>query len=187
MIGTEKSYDLLLPRARLRSALLLCAATVMITMAETMARPCLGQDRTVEAAWELSATLEKESARAAEPVVIFIILKNISQQPGSFVRSSLLRDYNVSVTNEKGEEMPLTRFGRLEHDAAGGHFRRIVQSIAPGEQVQDRLLVNRLYDMTMEGKYTVRIQRSVVAQHSGKPAWITAKDVTVTIEPNGND
>lgn len=108
----------------------------------------------------MSARSEKEEVGACEPVVVAVRIKNVSDRILSFPESSPESDYGIEVKDDRGEQMPLTRYGKNVL-RSGEEHRRVVTKLDPGAEHQQKLLVNRIYDMSTSGTYFVQISRDV--------------------------
>jgi hypothetical protein len=95
-----------------------------------------------------------------------IEMKNISASDARYGTGRLAPiawDYQFSVTDAKGHELPMTRYGQYLMDRSGDIFSdpKKTITIKPGESVVREVCINRIRDMTMEGKYKIVVRTSV--------------------------
>ena len=133
---------------------------------------------------------EKSSYAVGEPVVMRIVDKNEGKEVERTplynphnqikykIKVSLCRSGSSdSSASGKETEAPLTTFGK-EH---GGVHRGSVfgLDLKPGEEYTSKVYLNRLYDMTMAGKYTVVLQSTKVSEGT---RLLTPTNICRTIE-----
>jgi len=114
----------------------------------------------------LSVTADQASYHVSEPICLKITLENVGEGriSASRFRSGLSKDYKFDLTLTDGEPAPLTLFGKRRASLDGaGSFASL--ALAPGETDTvtvprfNRLYLNRLYDMTLAGEYTLTVKR----------------------------
>jgi len=133
----------------------------------------------------------QEIAKVGSPIVLKIQLKNISDHdltrmslPGAADHGEIV-GFRPTVRDAEGKEPPLTQWGRqvfgrtfpgepdLVLNAVG------VVPLQPGESWKTQINLNKLYDLSAPGKYTVQI-RYYDDEHK---EWVTSKTVTVAVVP----
>lgn len=106
----------------------------------------------------LSIQATQPSFRYDQPIRVELILANVGEKPVRIFEEPVMVMYRIQVKSPDGEAAPLTAEGQrqmkeLENEAA----RRSI-TINPGKTFSDRIvMLNRLYDMTIQGEYTVTI------------------------------
>lgn len=137
------------------------------------------------AGYQVSAKPEKNAVQSAEPIVFQVTLKNVGQAVLIYALANK-PVVEFSVKDEKGQIMPLTRYGQdLFKPAAGTQVFRLIQvKLKPGEERTYRLLVNDMYDMTVPGDYTI-VAKKTVSNGAGGSVEVTSNAVKVTV--NGFD
>jgi len=109
----------------------------------------------------LSVTLEKPEVSASEPVVIRVAVKNGSKESISYILELPEKTFKLSVKDAKGREVPLTAYGkRLFGKRPQGESGTQGVNLKPGAKSEFRMLVNRIYDMTVSGTYTIVARRA---------------------------
>ena len=111
----------------------------------------------------LSLTIDKAEVRPSQQIVVGITVTNGTKQTVRYVDEHFEKEFKMSVKDEKGTEVPLTSYGRLlfAADPAAKGFGGILSfDFNPGEKMEYRMLVNRIYDMTLAGTYTIVASRT---------------------------
>jgi hypothetical protein len=95
----------------------------------------------------------------------------------------------VEVLNDQGNSAHDTLYkrslkGKGRCDEAGRCYLGFMGSIItyflkPGETIKDGLTLNRLYDLTKPGKYTIQCQRFDEESNS----WVKSNKITITVTP----
>jgi hypothetical protein len=84
--------------------------------------------------------------------------------------------YELEVMNEKGQQAPQTAYGRmLKRDLAGSFGFSVAK---PGETVKEELVVTKLYDITVPGKYTLQI-----TGHWKDLGLVKSNSITIIVTP----
>jgi hypothetical protein len=115
---------------------------------------------------QMSSRVERSRYRADEPIMVEVVIKNTSKEVvflGMSVDDQASFEVVVSL-NESGAgglgRMPLTKYGAWRFaplDAA----KNIPIRLKEGEERRYRFPLNRMYDMTLDGNYSVVINRSI--------------------------
>jgi len=97
--------------------------------------------------------------------------------------------YKVDVHEDKGTTVPETKFGRRiqGHDTPEERAREPYvtltsggeQTLAPGKKMTDRININRLYDLSRSGKYTIQVRRF----DPENKAFVLSNKIIVTVTP----
>jgi hypothetical protein len=110
---------------------------------------------------------ESAAFEAERPIGIHVSIKNISGQEKVVPTSDIL---NVAasigqavliVKDDKGEMIPLTRFGKSYQKRAGIVTDPIMIApftLKPGEEARNSIALNRIFDMTQSGTYTFSVK-----------------------------
>jgi hypothetical protein len=111
--------------------------------------------------WALSINLSSDLSYTGTPLDLQVEMKNISGHALAFERTTgQLGMRRIAVVNSKGKVMPLTSFGAKQAVNAGMVEK---EKVPAGEAITDTLRLNRLYDLTIRGEYTVRLEWDVPA------------------------
>jgi len=111
-----------------------------------------------------SVAADKSSYHVSEPIRLRLILENVGEGRISASDFSLTSDYMWDLRLPNGDPAPLTLFGkrRVSFDDVGSARS---WGLDPGERRivsvsrSDRMYLNRLYDMTLAGEYTLTVKR----------------------------
>ena len=106
------------------------------------------------------------SFRYDQPVILHMTVKNFQKVEIHISSGPYMGIYLFDVRLPNGKPAPLTLEGtRQKNDRV---FNVSTSNLAPGESHTERIMLNRYYDMTMLGEYTITIQRHV--QRPGRGA-----------------
>jgi hypothetical protein len=110
--------------------------------------------------YRLVASLSKAVFKADEPVRVKVVFENASDQELPYGAQAKVFDYYLDCRDEQGEPMPFTRFGQR---MAGnrGEGRYITSTLPAAEQLVNEISVSRQVDLTLPGRYTLRITREI--------------------------
>jgi len=132
----------------------------------------------VKAGLRLALKSSQSRYRFDQPIVLKMTLKN---DGNSNVRialpDSILEMYRVDVRLPNGAAAPLTLKGKsLWSMGVTG------QILKPGELTVDTIpMLNRLYDMTLLGEYTVTVSRLQVYPVKGKPVEVSSNTIKIAV------
>jgi hypothetical protein len=98
--------------------------------------------------------------------------------------------YKVYVEDDKGNLAGETTLGRRLRTGKGEQGQETVtvfetapiRSVQPGESVSEEIVLNKLYDLSRPGKYTVRVQSQADQDGSAK-----SNTLTITLTDPSND
>lgn len=109
---------------------------------------------------QISLQPNKEIVRRKEPVLIKVFLKNTTKMPITIAESTPEKDYNFSVTDDKGKSLPLTAYGEnLSKNAE--EYKRTLLVIKPGQVVEKTVAIDKLYDLSNSNTFYVSAKRAV--------------------------
>jgi len=117
-----------------------------------------------------SATSDRASYRFDQSIRLCLTLKNENNELAVVRQSHVFLAYRFDVRLPNGTPAPLTLEGKRQMDAssAGGSMFGI--TLKRGQSHIDEVpMLNRLYDMTMIGEYTVTVRRQVSIPRVLKP------------------
>jgi hypothetical protein len=123
-----------------------------------------------------------ELPSGAETRVQIVVMNNSSESitvPGVFTGRPEYH-YLIDVRNEKGQPASLTAWGRMVNGPFGSTGSMGGGAAEPGKPYKDSdLIVNKLYDITMPGKYTVQLTADWLQY--GSP--VKSNVVTIVVTP----
>jgi hypothetical protein len=130
-----------------------------------------------------TASVEKRLT-TTQPVMVTVTVRNNSKSDVITLEDTLIpaRDVRLAVMDSKGAKVPFTRYGEWMLKPRSTRRESVVgHEIAPGKELSVRIQADRLYDMSLEGKYTITAQRLVYGP-DGKSYEVSCKPVEVVIE-----
>jgi hypothetical protein len=105
-----------------------------------------------------------------EPIVIEISLANATNEELFFAMGHPSLIYNIDIRDSDGNIIPLTRYGEQEEmKKSRRHIYRI--RLGPEETYKEHVILSRFYDLSMAGKYTVKIKRRIHAVDTIPPEF----------------
>ncbi|HWO00615.1 MAG TPA: hypothetical protein VNS63_15255 [Blastocatellia bacterium] len=127
--------------------------------------------------FQLLVELEKESFSSQEPIEIHISLKNVSSKTIMIEQTAPWRDYSIEIRNEEGKEVAFSDARRrLEPKSKDDLITSHKPTYLPaGGIVEDHLTLNKMFDLTARGTYSVTVRRSV---HKYDQKWLGVAEVT---------
>lgn len=108
----------------------------------------------------ISIIAKNEVVSPGEPIILTISLKNVGTADIRVLETAPLAAYDIEVLGPNGEKVPLTLYGKisLESNREGS---RSVSILKPGAESSVEIHLNRMFDFTIPGKYTVSVQRAI--------------------------
>ena len=109
----------------------------------------------------LSITTGKATVTAGSEVRIAVVLTNVSsaevRTPPLISRPELGEDiFNVTVTKANGRPAPETAYAKWRRNTATtGSYG--FASISPGGHFKDEIVVNKLFDIAVPGRYQIQV------------------------------
>jgi hypothetical protein len=178
-----------------KSAVYLCTlCAILVTVAAFCFCQAAGaRGQTAKPPFSLTLVAENATLKAGSPVMVKVTMKNESEHnisvytegtsdQGGFV-------YKADVWDEKGSTAPETKFGRSiqGHDTPEDLRREpyvIVTSggegiLAPGQTQSDQVNLNKLYELSRPGKYTIQLRRFDAESNS----FVLSNKVQVSVIP----
>jgi hypothetical protein len=107
----------------------------------------------------LSAAVPQKTAAGA-PVHLKLSVQNRSKGDVEFVARMKYWDYGLQLLDGKGQPVGLTRFGKVVENARRGGSS-VMLKLAAGKGMEDTLNLARIFDLTMEGEYTLSVSREL--------------------------
>jgi len=123
---------------------------------------CLGglASQSLPTGLKLTIRVEKTVAETARPVIVLIELSNQSRLPVAIWERFVQRDYELHVRDEKGNEVPLTPWGKQIRTYIFGSKTRVV--LAPGEKHTDKEDLAEIYSVSVPGTYKIEACRDSI-------------------------
>lgn len=127
----------------------------------------------------LKASLQQY--RIDQPISVAMTLKNDSNNNVKFEVAKILMSYKFDVRLPDGGAAPLTLEGKKQ---SAGYVGVISRHLRPGELItEDIPMLNRFYDMTLSGEYTVTAYRRLVLPTGGdgKEIEMQSNSIKITV------
>jgi hypothetical protein len=137
------------------------------------------------AGFRLTVEYPEAPVSASDSILVMVALQNATNQPLSYIERLGAMDLDVSVTDEKGQVCPLTRYGKWAKELRDAPVsgRRFLQPLDPQEATEWPIRLDRLYDMTLAGTYTVVVSRAVPPHEAVGNHRMAVAAVDVACEP----
>lgn len=153
-------------RVRFSAAIVMAAILILAANAVTHGEgpstkfPLVNRELNTEG-FQLTAHTTQEAFQPTEPIVLQATLKNVSDKVRTYVRSQPEEDFALTVSDDWGEGVPLTKYGQSLKERFRTHFSIGSAPLASGEEEHVTLLVNRIYDMSKSGGYSIVVKHHV--------------------------
>ena len=140
-------------------------ALAAVALAEPSAK--LEEDISKGRAWgrtaeglALSIATEKRTYAPGEQIVLNVLLRNFGETPVLLIEQNPLWSYRPTVLFPDGKKAPITIHGKtVSEDDVGSGISECGHLLEPGEMRCVEFVMNKLYDFTRSGKYTVSVRR----------------------------
>jgi hypothetical protein len=119
--------------------------------AEREPRPVVASSRI-----QLRAAVDAASVRSGVPIVVKLLLRNASSTLVSVGDSRPEYDYDLTVTDGSGKELPRTALGNqlLRHEYSVLHSDS--HDLEPGQEIEAEIEITRIYQVSQPGTYYMR-------------------------------
>jgi hypothetical protein len=155
-----------------------------------MATAGLTQTKASKPNISLAIGLRESTVKAGSLVVVEITKKNISNHDMNVrqVVGSAEWSYDVVVTDEENKPAPTTDFGRRKLNKEPYFVGSImIDVLKPGESMHEIIALDRMYDFSRAGKYTIQVSQTVYASDldvkAGVKTTVKSNVVMVTVTP----
>lgn len=134
------------------------------------------------AAIELRIYALRKQYEAGAPVDILLSITSLEHQLRLVFDERPELDFKVIVTRVEGGDVPPTQYysdylAGLRSAAIRNYRER---ALGRNHDLSYVLRVNRLFDMSMRGRYEIKLQRNL-ARHPDPPLIVTSNEVTVDV------
>lgn len=135
---------------------------------------------------QLSISMDRNVFTPKEPVLMTVSLKNLNRANLSLPTTTPERDFKLSVKDKQGNILPLSLYGKGMNTSA--IFGRYPVEVKIGKQTQYTLQIDRLYDLTTCGSYSIEASRRVPNINGNGFSDVTSGKIDVSIvEPTADD
>ena len=118
--------------------------------------------------YTLSVHTEKNVYAPLEKVNLRITIKNVANDDVKILKESALSAYKLEVILPDGKKAPMTLYGEGALKPDNVVTPSAAGILKPNEEFTSSLLVNILYDMTLEGDYKISVTTMVSKRENAK-------------------
>ncbi len=165
--------------------LLALAAAMDVTMATQNRGSTSIREKKVanSTGFRLYLVTKKSQVKVREPVLIDFLIRNVTKKTLALEETFPEREYEIAVTNLRGEPVRLTERGETLRNNKGQDFRVLPLRVNGGEQHKDTIDVASLYDLSVPGVYYVKASRRVQKLNSSLWTDVESNTLTITVVP----
>jgi len=143
--------------------------------------------RAAQQSFTISISTAQSSFKATREIRLQVIITNTSQQEiavgNAGGEAAELSGYEIIVFDDKGNAPPETRYHkgvrREDPNIPVGTGSLVKVSLGPGQSLKDATILNRLYDLSKPGNYTIQVQRT----DPETKTVVKSNIITLTITP----
>ena len=133
--------------------------------------------------FELSIVSDKEIYHAGDHVILSLLLHNASKTPAAFIHRDKERDFPLDIVSSDGKIVPLTKYGKHLQETANFVISSSKVELSPRDAIEYSLQLDKIYDVSREGTYTVTAKRMVSKEDDRRrAAEIKSNTVHITVE-----
>ena len=136
----------------------------------------------IQLGFGLSLSPDNQSYGYMEPVRLTVVLSNTTGKALTALRAVEREQFKMRVLDSGGNEVPLTRYGQRQRDDLFGHSLYSF-NVPPGGIFKEEILINRWYDMSMRGTYSIEIARVIHNEMEKEWSFVTSNVVRLQIGP----
>lgn len=114
-------------------------------------------------------------------LLLVVTMENVSGTPLEIVETGSLKDYVIHLQDEKGDDVPLTQYGKMLSDSRREILLRRMKTVPPGESLVHTFHINRIFDMTLTGTYSVKATRTVPRRNGDGFVDVESNRIAVTV------
>ena len=129
----------------------------------------------------LVATTEKNSFTNGEPVIVTLELTNESDEEAKYIAASIAKTFPAKVFFSGKTEVPLTPYGRDCANGLDGYFTARITSVTKEYPVSYKFEINKLHEMTKNGKYTISFTTKIEFGTPSKDVAVKSNTIEITI------
>lgn len=121
---------------------------------------------------------------AGQAMEIKLTLQNDSGKDILCAHGSPYRDFSIVVKDFAGTNVPMTKFGQqVMQGNPRDSYKRNVKPLPSGKSTQVCLNIARLFDLTIAGKYTISVSRTIDENVPSQEREVSTETVLVVQEP----
>ncbi len=139
---------------KILTPVLLCLALASNVLPVPGAKPKTPETAPVVEEVQVEVRPSKDRYLGGEPVIVTVTLRNNSSKPVSFLMLGPKFEFAVrNNLNKKGKGRLVALTGKGHDESTGEKFGQYV--VNPGDFWQYKIVLNRLFDMSRAGTYTI--------------------------------
>jgi hypothetical protein len=117
--------------------------------------------------------VDKQMFVSGEAIMLKVSISNTTNVPLHIMGTIFDVDCQTEVRNGRGELVPLTEWAKHLPRMYGIDISIGRLFIGPGQESREALQVNRLYDMSAPGEYSIVVRRGVPGRSHGQPEVVS--------------
>jgi hypothetical protein len=135
--------------------------------------------------FQISIATDNPAYQLGNPIVVSVLLRNVSGQPLWFSQTDMEADYDIEIAGSDGKAAPLTPYGQRIHALDRPILHAYDVTLKPAESIEHTLALDKLYDVRRADVYNVRVTRKVpevsAPQTNGAPRLAEIRSNTIRI------
>ncbi len=165
------------------SSIAVCAIGVVLAVRVAFADADIDENADAPVAeYRLIVAPDQLRYRFDQPVYLKITFENASRDEVRVLSTEMMQVYRFDVRLPNGDSAPLTLWGK--HRSMGFPVGLRLRTVVPGDTDTNRVLLSRVFDMTLLGEYTVTVRRRALlpgADTEEDIEWVDVVSDPVTI------
>jgi hypothetical protein len=166
------------------------AATALILGGKVSAGPATPPPMPPAPVWgqavgglRISATANKDRYACGEPVILSVIVQNVDTRNRDITHDDPQeRDFWITVVDQDGKQMPLTRFGIHINPSSPVMRQLTANRIPPGGELTWTLVPSRVADMTLGGRFTITVSHDIAPPGGPGPSRVVSNPVVASVD-----
>ena len=128
------------------------------------------------------STVDKPMFGSAEPIILNIYIRNTENKDIIYFDSNPENDLQFSVQDSSGLVVPLTRYGSNLKSRRRMSMTRLIKVVLHhGEERRFRILINRIFDMSVPDTYSIAVSSVVGIGGVNTPTKISSQPTKVEV------
>ncbi len=134
---------------------------------------------------EIAISTQQSKIMAGDPIKIAITMKNMSDHDITIIKfggdSQAELNYEIIVRDKNGEMLNETSYRKGIKEGVAGS--RKLFTLKPSAEITEKANINKLYDLSMPGEYTVQVEKELPPSEGKGKGTIKSNTITVTVTP----
>ena len=107
-------------------------------------------------ALEITATLKTKYPQLGKPIVVTFCMKNVSALTVTLVMGNPATNYEFTVLDESGKEVPMTTGGKNAKARIGPRY---FPTLVPGAKITEDVRIDDIIEISHPGHFTLKARR----------------------------